>query len=188
MAKLLIIDKCHFQGTSLPRLADFVRDYQVVLPYTLCIECLMSEDKNGREPSKDPITLLCRLDTTVKAGACVGHASSALFRNEKKSLALVSSVVDEGATLQVGDNVASFERGIVSPEAEICRKTFDPLIGLLLELGQTYFDNVVKKDLREEFRGDFQPPMWNGQGNGCKLRTQAKRAPVSTSSQGCPLS
>ncbi len=43
MGKLLIIDKNRFQGIPEELICQFVRDYNVVLPYVLCIECLTSK-------------------------------------------------------------------------------------------------------------------------------------------------
>ena len=159
MSRLLIVDKCIVhRRAQLSSLADFVRNYRVVLPYALCIECLMSDDKDGHRSDKDPITLLGHLEALVKAGASIGCASAALFRKEKESLAPASSVIDERGTLQLRDNAVRLDRVVVGREAQICRKTFEPLITLLLGFGQTYFDNVVKKDLCAEFRGAYGTP------------------------------
>jgi hypothetical protein len=158
MSRLLVIDKCSFQRTQFSSLVGFARDYRVVLPYTLCIECLMSEDKDGRRPCKDPIRLLGRLEAVVRAGACIGCASAALFRKEKQSLAPALSIIDEHGTLQLRENTVRLDTEVVRSEAQTCRKTFEPLITLLLEFGQTYFDNVVKKGLCAEFRGAYETP------------------------------
>lgn len=67
MAKLLVIDKCRFQGESKSALSRFVKVHQVVVPHVLAVECLVSDDCSGRKQAKNPIGLLHRLEDVVKA-------------------------------------------------------------------------------------------------------------------------
>lgn len=156
MSKLLVVDKCCFQGIPLLRLTEFVGNYYVVLPYALCVECLMSENDNFSSRRSDPELLLKRLDDSVKAGANIGYSSAGLFRMEKESLTAADSVVDEESTLRVKEGMINLDKNFISSEAEICKTTFEPLINLLLEFAKTYFENLVKKNLCVEFREDCQ--------------------------------
>jgi hypothetical protein len=155
MAKLLVIDKCCFQGLPLSSLLEFVRDYRVVLPYTLCLECLMSENPDGSR-SKDPLGLLKRIEGAVKAGAGLGYAVPALRRMEKESCASVPTIVDEEFSLQIRKGIANLDRERIDSEAEICRKTFDPLVDMLGGLAETCFETVQEKGQSTEFRNQGQ--------------------------------
>jgi len=161
VCRLLIIDKSCFQKTSLHNKTfqgwlEFAKNYHVVLPYALCVECLISDSADGSRPYKDPLLLLNNLDALIKAGANVGHSSADLFRMEKESLTAADSVVDEESTLKVKEGMINLDKNFISSEAEICRTTFEPLINLLYEFATTFFKNVEKKNLCAEFREDRQ--------------------------------
>ena len=154
MPKLLVIDKNRFQGIPSVLLLEFVKNYRVVLPYSLCVECLMSEDDKARRSAKDPVVLLSRLDAVVKAGAYVGYSSAKLFQKERETLRAVGSVVDKKSTQNFWEGTSNLERDFVQEEAKCCQASFKPLINRSLQFAMTYFENVQKKDLCSEFRGD----------------------------------
>jgi hypothetical protein len=156
MRRLLVVDKCVFQGTALDRLLEFVHNHHVVLPYALCVECLMSEGSDNSRAAKDPAVLLAKLDKLVKARVYVGCASSALFRMEKEQLGAAKTIIDEYATQRAQEGIATLDSDFLAVEAETCRRTFEPLIGLLQQYARTYFENVKKKGLCREFRGESQ--------------------------------
>jgi hypothetical protein len=154
MPKLLVIDKNRFQGIPPVLLLEFVKNYRVVLPYSLCVECLMSDDDKGMRPTKDPVVLLKKLDNVVKAGAYVGYSSAKLFQKERETLRAVDSVVDKEGTQNFWEGTINVERNFVQEEAKRCQASFEPIIGLSRQFAMTYFGNVQKKDLCSEFRGD----------------------------------
>jgi hypothetical protein len=158
VSKLLVIDKNRFQGIPSVLLLEFVKNYRVVLPHALAIECLISENNKGTTPSKNPIALLGRVDDMVKEGACFGYSSSAILKKERELLRAINSVVDEEGTEAIRNGMMALDVNFVQAEAKICKKTFEPLFGLLLNYGKTYFENLVKKNLCSEFREDHQAP------------------------------
>jgi len=156
MSKLLVIDKNRFQGIAEPLLVKFVRNYNVVLPYALGIECLISNDGKGRRPGKSPMRLLSRFDAAVKAGAYFGYSSSALIRKEKETLCAVDSVVHEEGTRAVRDGFLALYEKSVGVEAACCRQTFQPLVDILCDLASAYLANINKKGLCRDFQMEIQ--------------------------------
>ncbi|MBN2181127.1 MAG: hypothetical protein JW715_04375 [Sedimentisphaerales bacterium] len=154
MSKLLVVDKCSFQGIPLLQLIEFVENYYIVFPYALCVECLMCDNKNTSNRSSGPQLLLKQLNDSIKAGANVGHSSASLLRMEKELLAAADSIVDEESTLKAKEGMINLDKNFIASEAEICRTTFEPLINLLYEFATTFFKNVEKKNLCNEFRDD----------------------------------
>jgi len=95
MGKLLIIDKNRFQGIPEELICQFVRDYNVVLPYVLCIECLTSKKYKPSESCKDPMFLLKQLDNVIKAGTKVGCSSTDIYKKESALYCPIDSVIDK---------------------------------------------------------------------------------------------
>ena len=152
MPKLLVVDKSIFHCLSLcdEKLQAFVRDYNVVLPDALAVECLISEKQIGPD-DKDPKKLLRSFQGAIKAGAKMGCSSSKLFRTEKTTLCPVKSVVDEDNTKLFRNGVLNLED--IKQEAERCRKAFEPTINLLLKIAETLYGNpCIREKLSEEFR------------------------------------
>ena len=156
MSKLLVIDKCAFQGIQEPLLIEFVNNYNVVLPYVLGIECLMSENKQTAKQGKDPIGLLHRVDDVVKAGAYFGRSSRSILQEEKKSRRSVGSLIDEDVTQRIREGRLILTKDLVEHEARICRQTFQPLCDFLSQLALTYLTNIQKKDLHSDFQKEIQ--------------------------------
>lgn len=67
MPKLLVVDKSVFHSLCCceEKLCIFVKDYSVVLPNALAIECLISKRQTS---DKDPAQLVQRFDAAIKAG------------------------------------------------------------------------------------------------------------------------
>jgi hypothetical protein len=144
--------------TFLNQLLEFVKNYHVVLPDVLGSECLMSENPCSSRHDKDPQLLLKNLVNVIKAGAYVGYSSAELLQKEKDTLRPVDSVVDKENTKKANNGVIKFDRSFIRVEAKRCKETFKPLFGLLREFGQTYFENIVKKNICAEFREARQAP------------------------------
>ncbi len=143
--KLLVIDKSVFHTLYQceDKLCAFAKDYNVVLPNTLAVECLISENQT---PDKDPIELLKGFDLAIKAGANMGYSSSKLSQLEKESLCPVKSVVDESATKSFRSSTIKTETEFIKQEAEYCRQTFDPTIESLLKVSRILYGNLCKQD------------------------------------------
>ena len=103
MPKLLVVDKSIFHALHHcdEKLCAFVKDYNVVLPHTLAIECVISEKKPGKEPDK----LLRGLYKAIKAGANIGYQSPELLKAEKTTLCPVKSIVDDVSTQHLRNSI-----------------------------------------------------------------------------------
>lgn len=90
LPKLLVVDKSVFHTfyDCDEKLCQFVKKYNVVLPYTLAIECVISENKSDKEPDK----LCIRLDNAIKAGANIGYQSAELLKEEKTTLKPINTL------------------------------------------------------------------------------------------------
>jgi hypothetical protein len=80
MSKLLVIDKSAFHGTSTKLLIEFVKRYKVILPNTVGIECIISDDEDGKKPSKNSSKLLEKLCILIKNGAYFGCSIGIIIR------------------------------------------------------------------------------------------------------------
>jgi len=145
MSELLVLDKSIFHSLCGcdEKLCAFVKNYNVVLPYALAVECLISENQ---EPSKNPGKLLRGFDKAIKAGAKMGYWSLKLFQEEILTFCLAKSVVDESATKLFRNGTINTEADFIKQEAEYCRKKFEPIIESLLEIARILYDNLCKRD------------------------------------------
>ncbi|HEG43472.1 MAG TPA: hypothetical protein ENH94_05430 [Phycisphaerales bacterium] len=143
MSKLLVVDKSVFHALYQcdDKLCAFFKKYNVVLPYALAAECLISENQ---DLSKNPEKLLRGLDKAIKAGANIGYSSFKLFQLEKTTLCPVKSVVDESSTQQFRDGDPNTDIDFLKQEAECCRKAFEPTIKVLLGIAEKLYANPCK--------------------------------------------
>lgn len=149
MSKLLVIDKSIFHGLNDKKVCTFVKEYNVVLPHVLAVECLMSENQ---KPGKNPVKLLRRFDEAIKAGAKMGYSSPKLFRVEKMTLCPANSVVDESSTEQFRNGTPNTNADFIKQETEYCRKAFEPIIESLLKLAKEFYMNLCEKGRSKDFR------------------------------------
>ena len=145
--RLLVIDKSIFHGFNDKKVCTFVKDYNVVLPYALAVECLIS--KNQRS-GKNPVLLLRRFDGAIKAGAKMGYSSSKLFQAEKMTLCPAKAAVDESSTKQFRNGILKTNPDFIKQEAEDCRKSFEPIIEKLSGLAKTFYKNLCKEGLQKK--------------------------------------
>ena len=145
MSKLLVVDKSIFHSLCCceEKLCAFMRDYNVVLPNALAIECLISENQ---EPCKNPVKLVRRFDAAIKAGAKYGYSSYKLFQSEKMTLCPAATVVDESATEQFKNGTPNTIADFIRQEAECCRTAFEPIIELVLKIARALYDNLCKQE------------------------------------------
>ncbi len=156
MAKLLVIDKSCFHGTTEPHLIEFVQKYQVLLPHALAIECLVSDDCNGRKPSKNPIRLLHTVEVLVKAGAYFGRSSVSIHKEEKEGRRAVVQIIDKETTEVIQTGTLSLTADSVGREAEECRKAFDPLVKPVRELGCAFAATIKEKAMSDGFQEEIR--------------------------------
>jgi len=130
MPKLLVVDKSIFHALHHcdEKLCAFVKDYNVVLPHTLAIECVISEKKPDKEPDK----LLRGLYKAIKAGANIGYQSPELLKAEKITLCPVNSVVDELTTQQLRNSTLEINMDLIKQQAnhymEVTKRKIDELL------------------------------------------------------------
>ncbi len=152
MPRLLVIDKSIFHSLCCceEKLCAFVKNYNVVLPHALAIECLISDNQTS---DKNPELLLRRFDAAIKAGAKMGYSSYKLFQSEKMTLCPVVSIVDESSTQAFRDGDPNTDIDFLKQEAECARKKLEPIIKSVLGIAKTLYDNLCKrKELSEELR------------------------------------
>ena len=162
--KLLVIDKSVFHSLCVceEKLCAFVKDYNVILPNALAIECLISEKQTS---DKDPVKLVQDFDAAIKAGAKMGYSSLKLFQTEKKTLCPAKSVVDESTTKLFRNGNPKTGDDFIKQEAENCRKTFEPQVRTLLKIAGQLYENLCKreylvKEFRKETKRDARFKKW----------------------------
>ncbi len=156
MAKVLVMDKCCFQGIGKSRLVEFVGKYRVVLPHILAIECVTSDDCTGKRPAKNAIKLLHRVEALVKAGAYLGRSSLSMYKEETKSRCAAVQIVDKEATHASRAATLALTEDSVRREDEKCRREFDPLISYVNRLGQVFVEAIREKDLSKAFQEEIR--------------------------------
>jgi hypothetical protein len=156
MPKLLVIDKSVFHGTTNRELVNFAKHCNVVLPYAIVIECFISEKKDGKKQTKDPIYLLHRVEDTVKAGAHCGRSPGLILQEEKKHQRSANSVVDDNLSRDIRQGRMVLTKDLVEREAEICRNMFEPQILFLKELAEKMYKQACKDGLEPSFRGEVK--------------------------------
>jgi hypothetical protein len=156
MGKLLIIDKNRFQGIPEELLCRFVRDYNVVIPYVLCIECLMSKKYKPSEIGRDPMFLLKRLDNVIKAGAKVGCSSTEIYTKESTFCCPIDSIIDREAIESVKTGVLNVNELFMKREAENCKKNFQPYFNTWLEVAKILYENIKEKGLQKNFSDEVE--------------------------------
>jgi hypothetical protein len=144
MPKLLVVDKSIFHGLCDEKLCAIAKDYNVVLPDVLAVECLISKDRKEK--------LLRRFGKAIKAGAKMGCSSSKLFREEKAILCPAKSIVDEDNTKLFRNGTPNANSDFIKQQAEYCQKAFEPRINLLSKYaGTLYKDLCDNEKLSKDF-------------------------------------
>ncbi len=153
MNKLLILDKNVFQGTVRSELIRFVKCHNVIFPFALCVECVISQKGNPPNLFKDPMQLTQKLLDVVNNGAYAGKSPGTIVEEEKSRNTAIESLVDmeETQAMRKGilDEEANFEKA-----REEYEKVFKPIIDFVEEWADGYYENMVKKGLEEGFRGE----------------------------------
>lgn len=154
MSKLLVVDKSVFHTLHHcdEKLCAFVKTYNVVLPYTLAIECVISENTPDKEPDK----LLRGWDKAIKAGANIGYQSPELLEAEKINLCPVKSVVDEMSTQQLRNSTLVVSTDLIKQAAKHCMEVSKRKIDGLLGHAGTLYENVRNN---QTFLKSFSKPM-----------------------------
>ena len=117
LPKLLVVSKTIFHALNNcdKKLCSFVKNYNVVLPHTLAIECVISEP--GKKPDKDPEKLISGLYMAAKAGAKLGYQTPELLRIERNTRRPVESVVDEEKTRQYKNTTPEIYKNMIMQAA-----------------------------------------------------------------------
>lgn len=149
MSKLLVIDKSVLHGISSERLAEFCKNHQAVLPYSMVVECLMSKTR--------ATDLLQRFQMCVKSGASVGKGLTNVLNSEQQTCCPVSSIIDKDTTDAIRTGSFTTDTDFLSLEAHRCEKTYRSRYDRLRDVGLKHFINAEKKKgLVAGFRDDCQ--------------------------------
>jgi len=131
LPKLLVIDKSVFHTfyDCDEKLCQFVKKYNVVLPHTLAIECVISEKNQGKEPD----ILLRGLDKAIKAGANIGYQSAELLKEEKTTLEPIDTIINETYTKQLRNSILEINLDLIKKLATsymfVTKRKIDELLG-----------------------------------------------------------
>lgn len=119
MSKLLVVDKSVFHAFYYcdEKLCAFVRKYNVVFPHTLAIECVISENKSGKEQNKEPDRLFKILVKAFKAEANLGYESPGLLDVEKITLSPVKSIIDDANTQKLRNSTPEINKDTIKKVA-----------------------------------------------------------------------
>lgn len=156
MAKLLVIDKCCFQGAKESDLIEFVKRNQVLLPHALGIECLTSSDCNGRRPSEAPVHLLQKVETLTKAGAYLGRSFASIRKEEKANRRPVDRIVDENGTRLIRAGRVILTESFVRSEAADCQRAFDPWIACMRDLAHAMVRAMKERSMSAGLQKEIQ--------------------------------
>jgi hypothetical protein len=138
MPSIVVIDKDVFQGSSVETLRDSARRHTLVISYVLCVECL-GHACHGR------VDLLDRIQRIVSAGAYCGAQPLKLAEKERVSLSPIDSIIDRDATEVIRNGSAPHDPEYLAAEADKYRRSLEPIVVRMLELGETFYGNVVAK-------------------------------------------
>jgi hypothetical protein len=148
MDSLLILDKSVFHGTAKDQLIEFVKCHNVVLPYSLCVECAISQSEENEY--KDPIQLTNKLLELVKNGAYAGKSPDTIVKEERSRNAVIETLVDEKETQLMKEAKIYKDVDIKKVRAE-CETAFKPMVAFVKEWAGQYYKNICKKRLAKKF-------------------------------------
>jgi len=151
MNKLLILDKSVFHGTERSELIRFVKCHCVILPHTLCVECVISQKGNPPKGFKDPKQLTQKLLDVVKNGAYAGKSPGNIVEEERSRNSVIESLIDMKETQMMREGILDEEADYEKAREE-CEKAFKPIIDRVERWADQYYKNIVKKDLEKDFR------------------------------------
>ena len=147
-SKLLIVSKTifHTLNNCDEMLCSFVKNYNVVLPYTLAIECVISEP--GKKPDKEPEKLIRGLYKSIQAGAKIGYQSPELLSIEMDTQGPIESVINEARTQQYKNSAPEIYKDRIIQATNSYKDVTQRKIDELLERAKRLY-KVISKD--EEF-------------------------------------
>jgi hypothetical protein len=145
------MDKNIFQGISTERLIKFVKNYKVILPNTLGVECVISDDEGGKKPSKNPSKLLEKLCILIKNGAYSGRSIGSMINQERDTQKPNDCIIDYPNTKLARRANVNFDTLLIKNEAEKAKKAFQPMIDFCKTIAIAHYENLVKKNLQKSF-------------------------------------
>lgn len=149
--KLLILDKSAFHGTSINKLKVFVKHHCVILPYTLVVECGISQKVNSSKNSKDPMRLIQRLSDVVKNGAFLGKSPAKIVSEEKSRNGAIESLIDMEQT-QIARNGELNDKLDLNELREKCDRDLQLKIDFVKRWAKEFYKTILEKNLEKDFR------------------------------------
>ena len=152
--KLLVVSKTIFHALNNcdEKLCSFVKTYNVVLPHTLAIECVISEP--GKKPDKEPEKLIKGFYMAIKAGAKMGYQSPELLKIETGTQRLIESVVNETTTQQYKNSTPEIGKIMILQAANSYKSVTQRKIDEFLECGRRMYKDISEN---KECMKDFWP-------------------------------
>ena len=152
MNNLLILDKSAFHGTAFDKLLRFVKCHDVILLYTLCVECTISRKGDSPKNSKDPERLMHRLLELVKNGAYVGKSPARIVEEERSRQAVIESLIDEEQTQIMREAILVIEEPGLEKARVVCEKLFKPIVNFVQQFVGPYYKEICRKKAEQKFR------------------------------------
>lgn len=152
MDNLLILDKSVFHGTAKDKLIKFIKCHDVVLPYSLCVECAISQTEE--KEFKDPMRLTNKLLELVKNGAYAGKPPARIVEEERSRKAAIDSLIDEKQTQIMKEAVLDEEPDLKKIRAE-CERAFKPIADCAQQWADQYYKTICKKEMEKKFRAEM---------------------------------
>jgi len=154
MSKVLIIDKSIFHGTKVDTLKKLAKNHQLILPYIMYVECVISESET-RGASKDPLKLVSKFLDVVKSGAYAGKSPAGILEEEKAKNAAISSIIDEKETelMRKGTIDKNIDIKKISSDNQ---KALEPTIRFVQKWAEELHKNICKKRLQKKFVEEAQ--------------------------------
>lgn len=153
MNDLLILDKSVFHGTACSKLIKFVKCHRVILPFTLYVECAISQKDKPSNDFKDPKRLMQKLLEVVKNGAYAGKSPATIIEEERLRNDVIESLIDMKQTqiMREGelDDEVDFE-GV----REKSYKAFKSPTDFVKRWADQYFKTIGKKEKEKNFRDE----------------------------------
>ncbi len=128
--KLLVVDKSVFHTfyDCGEKFSELVKIYNIVLPYSLAIECVISKNESNKQPDK----LCIILDKAIKDGANLGIQSAELLDIEKRNLYPINTIINEEYTQQLRlstlDNSMALINQLATSYINLTKKKTDELL------------------------------------------------------------
>jgi hypothetical protein len=153
MNKLFILDKNVFQGTACSKLTNFIKCHKVILPFTLYVECAISQKDKLYKDFKNPERLMQKFLEVIKNGAYAGKSPANIIEEERLRNATIESLIDMEEThlMRESELVDDIDFEEVR---EKCVKIFGSITDFVKRWADQFYKTIGKKEKEKDFRDE----------------------------------